>query len=128
MSKQSKLDPILKAELNTFARPNAQKKTSFIFKVTSLRCFSIKNFLVFRLTRYHMTNVTIILRRVMIASVPHTTGRGLAIGLVVENTIIMIIHMKKTQVGATVELNKKKREKLPFSSRLAMSESTINFS
>lgn len=64
----------------------------------------------------------------MIASVPHTTGRGLAIGLVVENTIIMIIHMKKTQVGATVELNKKKREKLPFSSRLAMSESTINFS
>lgn len=72
-----------------------------------------------------MTNVTIILRRVKIASVPHATGQGLAIGLVVKKTIIMLIYMNKTQVDATVELNKKKCDMLSFSSRLAMSEIII---
>lgn len=62
----------------------------------------------------------------MIASVPHTTSFGLAVGLVVEKTINIVIHINKTQVGPTVEFIKKKRDKLPFSSTtLAMSEIKI---
>lgn len=61
----------------------------------------------------------------MVASVPHTTSFGLAVGLVVEKTIIIVIHINEIQVGPTVEFIKKKRDKLPFSSTLAMSEIEI---
>lgn len=105
--------------------PKVQKKTSFKLKVTFIRCLSIKIFRVFRLTNNHIRNVTIIHRRVMIASVPHTTSFGLAVGLVVEKTINIVIHINEIQVGPTVEFIKKKRDKLPFSSTLAMSEIKI---
>lgn len=61
----------------------------------------------------------------MVASVPHTTSFGLAVGLVVEKTIIIVIHINEIQVGPTVEFIKKKRDKLPFYSTLAMSEIEI---
>lgn len=63
-----------------------------------------------RLTKNQMTKVRIMLRRVMMASVPHTTGRGIANGSVVVNTIITTMHINRTHVGPSVDLMKKKWE------------------
>ena len=118
VSKQSTLAPIFIAELKIFISPKIQKKVSLIFKVTSFRRCSMRNFCALRFTKNHMTKVTIALKKVMEVWVPQTTVGGWTIGEVLENTIIMITHTKRTNVGANVELTKWKLEKFIIGSRL----------
>lgn len=41
------------------------------------------------------------------ACIPHTTGKGIAIGFAVVNTIMTTMHINRTYVGPNVELTEK---------------------
>lgn len=122
VNKVSIATPIFRAELKILASPKIHKKVSLKFILTSIRCFLIAFFFVFRFTEIHMKKVTIIPNRVMKGTIRYPRISCFENGSQVLKAISTVIHMDRTQAGATVEFKTWKLENFSFFSRLAMSE------
>lgn len=100
--------PIFRAVLKILASPKINKK------VTSIRCFLITFFFVFRFNEIHMKKVTIMPNRVMKGTIRYPTISCLENGSLVSKTIRTVIHMDRTQTDITVEFKTWKWDNLSF--------------
>lgn len=80
--------PIFRAVLKILASPKIHKKVSLKFEVTSIRCFLITFFFVFRFNEIHMKKVTIIPN--MKGTIRYPTISCLENGSLVSKTISML--------------------------------------
>lgn len=106
--------PIFRAVLKILASPKINKKVSLKFEVTSIRCFLITFFFVFRFNEIHMKKVTIMPNRVMKGTIRYPTISCLENGSLVSKTIRTVIHMDRTQTDITVEFKTWKWDNLSF--------------
>lgn len=104
--------PIFRAVLKILASPKIHKKVSLKFEVTSIRCFLITFFFVFRFNEIHMKKVTIIPN--MKGTIRYPTISCLENGSLVSKTISTVIHMDRTQADATVQFKTWKCDNLSF--------------